>query len=146
MRIPFAVFLSLALTLPLLAAPVAHDDINDTMDVAAPTLEQGIAGSLLTGIPGAELALDARNKVSFKKIIKVPTKPKGKPEDKPKYAHKPKLAPKKQSGKPHHKGAYKNPGTKRPGKHTGKPPIKFPAKPGKTHDSGLHADGGAGRG
>ncbi|KAJ7479038.1 hypothetical protein FB451DRAFT_1240452 [Mycena latifolia] len=118
MHIPFSVFLSLALALPTLAAPMVYG--NNTEAVSAPTPEQriGVLGPLPTGIVEGELALEARKAkakigakkpVAVKKPVKVPVKPKAKPVVKPKPATKKPAA------------------TKVPAK-TGKTPIKTPVK------------------
>ncbi|KAJ7440901.1 hypothetical protein FB451DRAFT_1402662 [Mycena latifolia] len=102
MHIPFAVFISLALALPTLAAPVVRD--VETQNVAARHSEEiaeafaaPILPPVVGEIAGEDSALEARTKVATKKktTVKAKAPAKAKVAAKPKAATKAKPVPKK---------------------------------------------------
>ncbi|KAJ7448903.1 hypothetical protein FB451DRAFT_1288115 [Mycena latifolia] len=139
MHIPFTVFLSLALALPTLAAPMVYG--NNTEVVSAPTPEQRVRvlGPLPTGIVEDESALEARKAkakvtakkpVAVKKPVKVPAKPKAAKTTakKGKYSFVPPSENALMNNAKAGKTTVKKPtATKVPAK-TGKTPVKTPGK------------------
>ncbi|KAJ7452266.1 hypothetical protein FB451DRAFT_1409420 [Mycena latifolia] len=120
MHIPFAVFISLALALPTLAAPVVRD--VETQDLAARHAEEIVetfAAPVPTVLVGDDSALEARAKTKTKVAAKKAAPVKAKAPAKAKVVPKPKPPPK---AKPVPKKA---PATAKP---AAKPPVKAPVK------------------
>ncbi|KAJ7181202.1 hypothetical protein C8R46DRAFT_1211463 [Mycena filopes] len=129
MRIHFAVFISLALVIPTLAAPV----VRDVQDVAGRIANESEM-STDTVFARDESALEVRAKVKAKAPVKA--KPAAKPIAKPPLKAPAKVAPKpaKPAAKPVARPPVKapiKPAAKSPVKPAAKPAPKPPVKPAK---------------
>ncbi|KAJ7495111.1 hypothetical protein FB451DRAFT_1550703 [Mycena latifolia] len=132
MHIPFAVFISLALALPTLAAPVVLD--VETQDLAARHAEE-IAEVFAAPVPAALVgdasALEARTKTKTKVAAKPKAAPKAEPAPKEasaKVAPKPAAKPPVKAKVPVKPATKVKPPTKAPVKPDAKPPTTAPVK------------------